>query len=456
MILIIDDDAAVRSSLTLTLKRAGYLTAGADGPRQALDIAAQETPELFVMDMNFSVATSGEEGLALLKDIRSRFPDRPVILITAWGSIPLAVEGMKAGAVDFITKPWNNERFLQSVATALGLSRSEAGDDDSSLDRDKLNERYDFGNIIGADETLLSVLNTAGRVAATDAPVLIMGESGVGKELIAEAIHANSPRRDGPFVKVNLGGISSALFESEMFGHKKGAFTDAVRDRVGRFEVAHGGTIFLDEIGDLDLSSQVKLLRVLQDGAFEALGASRTQTSDFRVICATNRDLAKMVTLREFREDLYYRINLVNLRLPPLRERQSDIPILARFFVDNLAEIYGRDSLAVNRQAMNWLREAPWPGNVRELKNLVERTVLITEHDNLELEDFAAQTSTAAQKLGPAVLPAVGAVTIDEMEKSMIEKALKFHDGNVSRVARSLGLSRGALYRRLEKHGLGL
>ncbi|UCE25428.1 MAG: sigma-54-dependent Fis family transcriptional regulator [Candidatus Zixiibacteriota bacterium] len=453
-ILIIDDDRAVRSSLSLLLKKTGYQVSDAEGPDEALRIADQREPDLFVLDMNFSRATSGEEGLQLLRELKSRYPERPVILITAWGSIPLAVEGMKAGASDFITKPWNNDRFIQSVNTALSLSR-QTEDVEGTVNRQYLDQQYNFDNIIGADDGLLEVLRMAGRVAGTDAPVLIIGGSGTGKELIAEAIHANSARAEGPFVKVNLGGIPTTLFESEMFGHKKGAFTDAVYDRTGRFEMADGGTIFLDEIGDLDSGNQVKLLRVLQDKSFEILGTSRTKTVDFRFISATNCDLDAMVGEGRFREDLFYRINLVTLRLPPLRERRQDIPLLVNYFVNNLKTIYRREGLAVSSQAHNWLAELNWPGNVRELKNLVERTILISSRDLLEVSDFQDQMSAPRKPDGSSELPAVGSMTIEEMEQSMIKKALEFHGNNMSKVARSLGLSRGALYRRLEKYGIG-
>lgn len=454
MILVIDDDKAVRSSLSLLLKQAGYQTIAAEEPKEALKITKEQPPDLFVLDMNFSVATTGEEGILLLKEIKKICPQKPVILITAWGSIPLAVEGMKLGAADFITKPWNNERFLQSVKTALTLSITEPDTVPLAPDRNQLDNMYDFGSLIGRDRNFVSILKTAGRVSATDASVLINGESGTGKELIAEAIHINSDRRNGPFVKVNLGGIPSTLFESEMFGHKKGAFTNAVHDRVGRFEMADGGTIFLDEIGDLDLNNQVKLLRVLQDRSFEVLGTSKTKTVDFRLICATNKDLEKSVRENRFREDLYYRINLITLKLPALRERLDDIPLLVNNFVENLKTIYRRSELKVTSQALSWLKRLTWPGNVRELKNLVERTVLISNRDFLDIEDFQAQLQPSPQKRGPEDLPAVGVFTIEEMEKSMIEKALEFHGSNISKVARSLGLSRAALYRRLDKYGI--
>ena len=336
MILIIDDDSAVRSSLSFMLKRAGYEAQTVPGPREAMDVVRAEAPSLILMDMNFTLSTTGEEGLTLLKQVKIFRPDVPVILMTAWGSIQLAVQGMQAGAFDFITKPWNNAALLQRIETALELTAVASKDV-----QEEQSETLNRSHIIGKSQGLTEVLNTVARIARTNASVLITGESGTGKELIAEAIHINSQRVKQPFVKVNLGGISQSLFESEMFGHKKGAFTDATTDRVGRFELANKGTIFLDEIGDLDPSCQVKLLRVLQDQTFEVLGDSRPRKTDIRVVSATNADLRKMVSERTFREDLFYRINLITVKLPALRERREDIPLLARHFADRQAEING-------------------------------------------------------------------------------------------------------------------
>src|SRR5436190_12858766 len=371
--------------------------------------------------------------------------------MTAWGSIGLAVEGMKRGAADFITKPWSNANVVQSVETALGLAQARASEAPAAT-RGELDARFDFGNIIGSDPKIVSVLDLIGRVAATDASVLITGESGTGKELVAEAIHVNSRRRGKPFVKVNLGGVSSTLFESEMFGHVRGAFTDARQDRKGRFELANGGTIFLDEIGDLDPASQVKMLRVLQDRSFEVLGSSQRRTVDVRVIAATNRNLAEMVTRGEFREDLLYRINLIAVHLPPLRERRDDIPVLASRFVQAMAQVYRREALRIGPAAMAWLKAQPWPGNIRQLKQWVERTVLVTEHDVLEADDFRVTAEMEPQETRPDTLPPVGSMTMDEIEKAMIVKSMKHHAGNISKVAEALGLSRAALYRRFEKY----
>ena len=453
MILIIDDDIAIRASLSLLLKQHGFKTKEAASPNEALELAQQYSFELVIMDINFSIETTGHDGLQLLGQFSKRMPQVPVILIPGWGSINLAVEGMRAGAADFITKPWSNEYLLQSVRTALSLSEQSAVADEG-LTRKKLDQQFDLGFIMGQDQELLRILKKIDQIAPTDASVLIEGESGTGKELIAEAVHRNSLRKSQPFVKVNLGGISSSLFESEMFGHRRGAFTDVKADRVGRFEMANKGTIFLDEIGELDLNSQVKLLRVLQDRTYEVLGDSRPRKLDIRVVCATNKDLAQLVEEGRFREDLYYRINLIKIKLPALREREDDIPLLVKHFVNNLKKNYNRPELQVSQRALQWLKELPLPGNIRELKNLVERTVLVAETDMLEAEDFRAQAQQGPSKPGDKSLPAVGTMTLDEIEASMIRKSMGFYHNNISKVAKALWLSRAALYRRLDKFNI--
>lgn len=455
-ILIIDDDPAVRTSLELLLKHATHQPLLAQDRVTALEIMRGNSPELVLLDMNFSRETSGKEGLELLGELHQLRSGMPIILITAWGSIDLAVQGMKAGAVDFINKPWRNDHLLRSIKTALKLSPEGQEPHTRSRSRKELDRKYDFKKLIGEDRQLLTVLETVGRVSGTDASVLILGESGTGKELIAEAIHQNSPRCNQPFVKVNLGGISTTLFESEMFGHKKGAFTDARHDRIGRFQKANRGSIFLDEIGDLDRTSQVKLLRVLQDRSFEVLGSSQAQQVDVRLICATNRDLNRMVAEGDFREDLFYRINLISIKLPALREHPGDIPILVRHFINNLKKIYGRSELQVDPKAIAWLKSLTWSGNIRELKNLVERTVLVTGKDFLKRRDFADQLEITPKSKSGLTLPQVGEMTLEEVEISMIKKALEFHAKNIKQVAQSLGLSRAALYRRLEKYGLNI
>jgi two-component system NtrC family response regulator len=452
MILIVDDDGSVRTSLALLLKQNGYETRSAANPEEALQLLERHAIELVVQDMNFSRKTTGEEGLELLRSIKQKKPELPVILITAWGSIELAVKGVKAGAADFVTKPWTNQQLLQTIQTALGLSRVPKTKD-GPLTREELDARFDFRGLVGRDPKFLKVLDLVGRVASTDASVLITGESGTGKELIAEAIHRNSPRRKRPFVKVNLGGISSTLFESEMFGHVRGAFTDARQDRKGRFEMAGGGTIFLDEIGDLDVNSQVKMLRVLQDRTYEILGSSVTRMVDVRVISATNRSLVEMVEKGEFREDLLYRLNLITIQLGALRERSQDIPLMATHFLANLGAVYRR-SLTASDQALRWLQAQSWPGNVRQLKHVIERTVLISGHDHLAPADFEIALEMEPKDSAKESLPGVGAGTMDEIEKATIIRTLERCSGNITKAAEALGMSRPAFYRRLEKYGI--
>ncbi len=455
MILIVDDDPSVVASLSLLLKRHGHPARGARSPEEALALLREQELDLVLQDMNFSRGTTGEEGLALLGEIRRLRPRLPVILITAWGSISLAVEGMKAGASDFVTKPWGNAQLVQAVETALSLAAQPGDGRGPAVSREELDRRFDFRGLTGADPRFLKILELIGRVASTDASVLITGESGTGKELIAEAIHRNSRRKAGPFVKVNLGGISSTLFESEMFGHVKGAFTDARADRKGRFEMADGGTIFLDEIGEADLSAQVKLLRVLKDRSSEVLGSSHARTVDVRVVSATNRDLGEMVEKGQFREDLLYRLNLIAVRLPALRERRGDIPLLARHFLDANARTYRRGPIEISGKALDWLADQPWPGNIRQLKQTLERAVLVLDGDRLEVGDLVALSGLAEREArGTTSLPSPGTMTLDEMEKAMIVKCMRHYEGNITRVAEALGLSRAALYRRFEKYGL--
>ncbi len=440
MILIVDDDNSVRVSLKLLLKRNGYEVETAASPAEAITFVRGSRPDLVVMDMNYSRTTTGEEGLTLLKQIKVFHPDVPVILITAWGNIPLAVEGIRAGAFDFITKPWDNATLLGRIATALTLTSKDIPSEGSSS--------FDRSAIIGRDPKLLSVLDTIERVATTNAPVLILGENGTGKELIAEAIHKNSLRKNGPMVKVNLGGLSQSLFESEMFGYRKGAFTGAVTDREGRFAAAEKGTIFLDEIGDLDINSQVKLLRVLQEHTYEPLGDTRTRRADVRVVCATNADLNAMLREGSFREDLYYRINLITVTLPPLRERPDDIPLLVDHLLKKVSKAAGRDIPKVTPEAMELLKKQPWPGNIRQLANIVERTLLVTPGDILDARDFQAQG------LSPEINKNDNPGRLKSAEKTEIENALTESGGNLTRAAALLGITRQTLYRRMAKYGI--
>ena len=461
MILVVDDDKTIRLSLKLILERNEYEVTLAEGPKEAMQIVRNTLAvELVLMDMNYTRATDGEEGLTLLKQVKVFRPEVPCILMTAWGSIDLAVQGMRAGAFDFITKPWDNGVLLDRIETAIKINNASPA-----------TQPIQSSPIVGT--SLSGILTTVARVAPTNAPVLITGESGTGKELIAEAIHRQSQRSNGPFVKVNLGGISTSLFESEMFGHKKGSFTDAKADRIGRFELAKGGTIFLDEIGELSLASQVKLLRVLQDQTYEVLGDSQTRRTDVRVVCATNADLRAMVEEKTFREDLFYRINIINLHLPPLRDRREDIPLLVNHFLRMACEANGIPLVTVSTEAIGYLQTLPFPGNIRELKNLVERALLMKPHPQplsqgrgewlLTATDFQNSYSSV-QSLSTPLSPAKGAggeagrsggeASLASMERNAIAACIAKHNGNLSLVAKELGISRGALYRKIEKHGL--
>ena len=467
MILVVDDDKNIRLSLKLILERNEYEVTLAEGPKEAMQIVRNTpTVELVLMDMNYTRATDGEEGLTLLKQVKVFRPEVPCILMTAWGSIELAVQGMRAGAFDFITKPWDNGVLLDRIETAIKISHTSPA-----------TQPIQSSPIVGT--SLSAILATVARVAPTNAPVLITGESGTGKELIAEAIHRQSQRANGPFVKVNLGGISTSLFESEMFGHKKGSFTDAKADRIGRFELAKGGTIFLDEIGELSLASQVKLLRVLQDQTYEVLGDSQTRRTDVRVVCATNADLRAMVGERTFREDLFYRINIISLHLPPLRDRREDIPLLVDHFLRMACEANHLPPVKATTEAIGYLQTLPFPGNIRELKNLVERALLMKGTDTpptpadspltppcergewlLTASDFQNSYSSAPNLSTPLPhreglgvgLPGDG--SLSTMERNAIAACIAKHNGNLSLVAKELGISRGALYRKIEKHGL--
>lgn len=444
MILVIDDNEAIRSSLSFMLRRAKHDVEVAASPAEAIEVVRAREPRLILMDMNYSLSTDGDEGLLLLKQVKVFRPAVPVILMTAWGSIELAVKGMRLGAFDFITKPWNNAALMQRIETALELAGKESACEMAA-------DGFDRCGIVGRSKALADVLATVERVAKTNASVLITGESGTGKELIAEALHRNSRRCGKPFVKVNLGGVSQSLFESEMFGHKRGAFTDASADRVGRFELADGGTIFLDEVGELDMSCQVKLLRVLQDQTFEVLGDSKPRRVDVRVVCATNRDLQQMVREGTFREDLYYRINLIPLHLPPLRERREDIAPLATHFATQYTTQNSLQPVRFAPDALDFLARRHFAGNIRELKNVVERTILINGNGLLQAADFEGQCSAATD-----IVPDSGTagLTLDELEITSIKNAIERCGGNMTQVAQTLGISRQALYRRLEKYGL--
>ena len=447
LILVCDDDNAVRSSIKLVLKRVGYEVECAENQKECIDFVKKTAPTLILLDMNYSNTTTGDEGITLLKQIKIYQPNTPIILITAWGSIELAVRGLQAGAFDFVVKPWNNIALIKSIETAIELTREPDNETIKLVDNNSLN----FSKIIGKSPLIENIFKTITRITSTNAPVLIIGESGTGKELIAEAIHDNSKRKTDPFVKVNLGGISQSLFESEMFGHKKGAFTDAYFDRAGRFEMADKGSIFLDEIGDLDAMCQVKLLRVLQDQTFESLGDSKTKHVDVRIISATNKNLSEMITANTFREDLFYRINLITIQVPALRERRDDIPLLVRHFAQQQNIINNIPNIEFSSEAISFLQKLPFPGNIRELKNLVDRTILVSENNIItdqNLKDQYTEIPGANQNSIHHIS------SLDEMEKQLIVKAMNTYGGNLSKVSIALGITRQALYRRLEKHRL--
>ena len=457
MILIVDDDRGIRTSLRLLLERNGYEVAEAKNKQEAMNIVWNQPPELILMDMNFSPMTTGEEGLQLLRQVKETNPLIPVILMTAWGSIELAVRGMKTGASDFITKPWNNSLLLRRIETTLRLSARQATADGRIPSSFPLSSPQTVASslpspaIIGRSPQLLKVMETISLIAPTNASVLITGESGTGKELIAQALHQQSQRAKKPFVKVNFGGMSQSLFESEMFGYRKGAFTGAVGDRKGRFEMADGGTIFLDEIGDLDMGSQVKLLRVLQEQTFEPLGTSKPLQVDVRVVSATNAPLQQLIQEGRFREDLFYRINLISVHLPALRERPEDIPLLVNHFTRQAAKANALPMADIADDAIDYLRTLTYPGNIRQLKNLVERTVLISRRQQLTRRDFERQVALDPQLSAPVTH---GMGTLDEQERDAIVRMLEQHNNNISRVAEALGISRGALYRRMEKYNI--
>ncbi len=403
-VLVVDDDAAVTAALTLVLRQAGYEVRTADGPAAAKDALTRAVFDLVLLDMNFSRRTTGEEGLELLGWLRHTYPGLPVVLMTAWGSIDLAVRGMQAGAADFLTKPWSNDRLLESLSTALRLA-AVAREGPGDAPRTALDARYDLGGVIGEDPAFLSALALALRVAPTEASVLITGETGTGKEVIAQAIHRNSGRARGPFVGVNLGGIPPGLFESELFGHVRGAFTDAVRDRAGRFEAARGGTLFLDEVGDLDASAQVKLLRVLQERTYEPLGASTPRQADVRVVSATHRSLQARIQEGRFREDLFFRLNLIAVALPALRDRPGDVPLLAAHFLDLAGKAHARRALSFAPDALALLARQPWPGNVRQLRHVVERAVLVASQPVLLPSDVEFALRMDAPEASPPAAP---------------------------------------------------
>ncbi|HZB13817.1 MAG TPA: sigma-54 dependent transcriptional regulator [Chryseolinea sp.] len=447
---MIDDDEDVLLAAKMLLKKQNHHVIIEKNPKKIPFLLNNDTYDVILLDMNFSKdITSGKEGFFWLDEIIKHDPTSVVILITAFGDVEMAVRALKQGATDFILKPWQNEKLIATIATAIKLKQSYNEVDKLKKAKEMLEEQISkpFAEIIGKSQAIQEVFNLTDKVAKTEANVLILGENGTGKELIARAIHQRSPRKNNSFVSVDMGAITETLFESELFGHKKGAFTDAREDRPGRFELANRGTLFLDEIGNLSLALQGKLLSVLQSRIVTRVGSNQAQPIDIRLICATNMPLHKMVQEGTFRQDLLYRINTVEVRVPPLCERVEDIPLLAQHYLSHYAKKYHKLVKLITPEAMDRLKRYAWPGNIRELQHAIERAVIMTDSDTLQESDFLLSRSITAGAVS-------NTLNLDEVERTAIAKALQLHNGNISKAADELGLTRASLYRRMEKYGL--
>ena len=453
-ILMIDDDEDVLFAAKMLLKKHARQIIIEKNPKKIPFLLNNDTYDVILLDMNFSKdTTSGKEGFYWLEKILEHDPSLVVIMITAFGDVEMAVEALKKGATDFILKPWQNEKLLATLGTAMRLKESYREVDKLKKAKKQLEEELNmpFKEIIGRSRSIQEVFRMIEKVASTDANVLILGENGTGKELVARAIHQRSLRRENSFVTVDMGAITTTLFESELFGHKKGSFTDAREDRAGRFEVANEGTLFLDEIGNLPMSLQSKLLTVLQNRHVTRIGTNKPIPIDIRLVCATNMPLYDMVHENTFRQDLLYRINTVEIKIPPLRERREDIPLLAEHFLNQYAKKYRKEISGITDEAMQEFKQYPWPGNIRELQHAIERAVIMSDNDLIEPGDLFLQMGDRDQDFS-----SIGTdnMNLDDVEKAVIRKALDLHDGNISKAAEDLGLTRASLYRRLEKHGL--
>ncbi|HUO82773.1 MAG TPA: sigma-54 dependent transcriptional regulator [Gammaproteobacteria bacterium] len=445
-ILIVDDQHDVLEALRLLLKGEPFAVETAGSPAAALARLSASGFDAVLIDLNYTRdTTSGREGLELLRAVRELEPELPVIVMTAWGTVDVAVEAMREGASDFIEKPWDNQRLLSVLRNQVELGRALRATRRLQAENDLLHA--DGGDFIAESVAMQPVLQLVGRVAASDANILITGEAGTGKGELARLVHARSKRASQAFIDVNMGGIADSIFESEMFGHVRGAFTDAKADRIGRFELADGGTLFLDEVACLPLNQQGKLLRVLESGDYEPVGSSRTRHADVRVISATNGDLRAMIAAGEFRADLLFRLNTLEIESPPLRERREDIMPLATRFLEIYARKYGRETGRFARDAVQALLAYAWPGNLRELSHVIERALLIGDDPQVQAADLMLVRRTDS---GRASLEQL---TLDEAEQLMIRSALNRCRGNVQLAAEQLGLSRSAMYRRMEKHG---
>ncbi len=446
-ILVIDDNKSVLSALEILLQDEYKEVTFISNPNQISSFTNLKEIDIVLLDMNFSAGVnSGNEGLYWLREIRTKAPDISVIMMTAYGAVDLAVKALKEGAVDFILKPWNNEKLLATVKSAFKLRESKR--EVVKLRQNETNLKkvlnQDRSPIIGESTELSAVLKLSRKVAKTDVNILITGENGTGKELIARELHRMSSRKSEVFIAVDMGSISESLFESELFGHLKGAFTDAKEDRIGKFEAANGGTLFLDEIGNLSLQTQAKLLSAIQNKTVVKVGSNKRIPVDIRLICATNCNLNKMVAEGVFREDLLYRINTIHIQVPALRERENDVLILADYYLERFGNKYGKKDVRINKMAQEKLREYPWPGNVRELQHTIERAIILCEGNVLKPSDFVLNTNTVDSTFSEPD-------TLDEMERRMIQSALNANDGNYSAAANQLGITRQTLYNKLKK-----
>ncbi|HQQ96303.1 MAG TPA: sigma-54 dependent transcriptional regulator [Cyclobacteriaceae bacterium] len=453
-ILIVDDNEDLLKAAKMHLKRHFAQVDIEKNPEAIPNLMNNEDYDVILLDMNFTKdVSSGSEGYYWLEKILQIDPSAVVVLITAYGDVQMAVKAIKAGATDFVLKPWENEKLLATLYSSMRLR--ETRDEVHTLKiknqeiNQAVNERYK--DIIGQSAAMQRIFQTIDRVAHTDANVLILGENGTGKELIARAIHSNSARGKESFVGVDLGSITETLFESELFGHKRGSFTDAKEDRPGRFEIANNGTLFLDEIGNLSMPLQAKLLTVLQNRRVSRVGANKETPINIRLICATNMPLYDMVKENRFRQDLLYRVNTIEIEIPALRDRMEDIPLLSQHFLKHYAEKYQKNLTRISDGAMARMTKHPWPGNIRELQHAIERAVILSNNSVLQPEDFNFNPVSGKEAEQPINLDQFN---LDEVEKLLIRKVLKKYNGNITQAAAELGLTRSSLYRRLEKHGL--
>jgi DNA-binding NtrC family response regulator len=453
-ILIVDDNEDLLKAAKMYLKRHFAQVDIEKNPEALSGLMNQEDYDVILLDMNFTKdVSSGSEGYYWLEKILSIDPSAVVVLITAYGDVQMAVKAIKAGATDFVLKPWENEKLLATLYSSMRLRESRDQVETLKIKNQEINQAINekFSDIIGQSQPMQRIFQTIERVAQTDANVLILGENGTGKELIARAIHRNSARKAETFGSVDLGSITETLFESELFGHKKGSFTDAKEDRPGRFEVANNGTLFLDEIGNLSMPLQAKLLTVLQNRKVSRVGSNKDTPIDIRLICATNMPLYDMVKENRFRQDLLYRINTIEIQIPSLRDRIEDIPLLANHFLKHYAAKYGKSVNKISDGAMARMNKHPWPGNIRELQHSLERAIILSNSTVLQPEDFNFTVSNNKESDQSMSLDQYN---LDEVEKLLIRKVLKKYNGNITQAASELGLTRSSLYRRLEKHGL--